>query len=62
MEKLGLMSYQQVSEFLQVSKSTLLKWAKRGIITPIVFSKRTIKFERTEILGLAEKLKAQYKL
>jgi hypothetical protein len=46
-------TYHEVADFFGCQTSTVHNWRKRGIITPIVLSKRFVRFDKEEILKLA---------
>lgn len=47
------LTYDEVADFFGCQTSTIHNWRKKGIITPIVLSKRFVRFDKEEILKLA---------
>lgn len=45
----NLMTYQQLSDFLNVKVSTLYAWVSQDRIPVVRFSGRMVRFDRTEI-------------
>lgn len=48
-----LINRKAVREILGISDPTIRQWIARGLIKPVVFSKRKIRFVKNDILALA---------
>jgi excisionase family DNA binding protein len=50
----SLLSYREVAQTLNVSLSTVTRYARDGLITPIKLGKRTVRFNPEEIKRLRQ--------
>ena len=48
-----LINRKAVRELLEISDPTIRQWIARGLINPVVYSKRKVRFFKNEIIALA---------